>query len=79
MRPTWIRRKLATRILVHTTADDSIEGVLVLVAKDGLLLDDAAVLSERRTPLSGKVFIPKVQIRMIQELPPRATSVRETP
>lgn len=68
----WIRSKTHSRLLVHTTADDSFEGVLLFEAKDGLVLVGATMHGERPTELSGEVFIPRDVVRMIQLLPPKA-------
>jgi hypothetical protein len=69
----WIKSRVGNRLLVHTTADDSIEGVLTLEARDGLVLEDADLLPAQggRVELTGRVFIPRAHVRLIQEAPPK--------
>jgi hypothetical protein len=74
----WIKSRISTRLLVHTTSDDSVEGVLVIEARDGLVLGDADLLTAdgRRIQIAGRAFIPRETVVMIQEAPPKG---RQTP
>lgn len=68
MRRGWLRRQLAHSVLVHTTTDQSIAGVLEEVARDGLILRAARFLdsSDAEIPLAGETFIPREKIALVQ-------------
>jgi hypothetical protein len=76
----WIKSKTSVRLLVHTAAGDSIEGILAIEARDGLVLVDAAL----RTPegrvleLAGETFVPRDAVRLVQTLPPKAAPASAT-
>lgn len=65
--PTWYAAKTGRQILVHTTEDASIEGVLMQVSPDGLMLMAVRYLSETGAPnLAGEVFIPREKVVLVQ-------------
>lgn len=65
--PRWLEQATHRRVLVHTTSDDSVEGILQLAAEDGLLLWGAQmVVKGNRVKLDGEVFVPKGQVRFVQ-------------
>jgi hypothetical protein len=77
LRGSWVKSKTHYRLLVHTVHDDSIEGVLTIVAADGLILEGAELHRSDggRVPLAGPTFIPKENVRLIQTAPPKVTAV----
>ena len=68
-RKSWLRRQVLTRVAVYTTEGDTIEGVLDVVARDGVVLrspvyhDDGEGADHR---LAGTVFVPRSTIRFVQ-------------
>lgn len=68
--PTWFERVLKKKIVVHTKADQSIEGVLMEVVRDGdgLILRAAVLLGDagKRTPMAGETFIPRENVAFAQ-------------
>ncbi len=64
----WLRRQLAVSVIVHTTSDQSIAGVLEEVARDGVILRAARFLdsSEAQVPMAGETYIPRSKIQMVQ-------------
>lgn len=69
----WLRRKTGRRVLVQTTDENSIEGVLLCSAPDGLILQAAAFLGETggTVALAGETFVPRARVRFLQLLPPK--------
>lgn len=70
----WLRRRKAYRVLVHTTEDQSIEGVMVYAAADGLVLRHARYHPADSAPISlhGETWIPREKIAFVQSLHPPA-------
>lgn len=67
MRGKWLARRVADRVLVHTTDERSLQGILSLIAKDGIVLRDAKYLeSESSVPLGGEIFVPKDKVLFVQ-------------
>jgi hypothetical protein len=68
----WLRRQLATSVVVHTTTDQSIAGVLEGTARDGIILRAARFLDsgDAQVPLAGETFIPRERIQFVQVIPP---------
>lgn len=72
--PPWRRRpapadplEIAQEVTVHTTAGDTIAGVLVERLPIGIILDAARYLdSEQPVPLGGRVYIENAKINFIQ-------------
>lgn len=65
---TWLKTVIEKRIIVHTKEDQSIEGSLAAVMKDGLVLRVAALLgsSGQSTAMPGEVFIPREEVAFVQ-------------
>lgn len=64
---TWFRRRRAFSVLVHTTGDETFQGVLVGEFRDGVALRHAKYHSgEGDVPLAGEVFIPRSRIAFVQ-------------
>jgi hypothetical protein len=58
------------RVIVHTHDDRSIEGLLVTVAADGLVLRTAKLLSKgKAVSMGGEVFLYRQEIAMVQTVP----------
>lgn len=64
----WLKRVSARKVLIHQTNDHSIEGLLVGVFDDGILLRSAAMLRSGAdaTPMGGDVFIPREKVALVQ-------------
>jgi hypothetical protein len=68
MRQQWFRQVLKKKIVVHTRNDQSVEGVLTMLARDGVILRAAALLGGdgKRTTMAGEVFVPRENIAFAQ-------------
>ncbi len=67
----WLRRRVATLVRIHTTTDQSIEGLLKVAAADGLVLTSARFLSgEGSVDLPGDTFVPRERVSLVQVLAP---------
>lgn len=66
----WIERVLKKRVLVHLDTDQSIQGVLMEQAEDGLILRAAKLLSNEAdvedTMIAGETFVPQERIVFAQ-------------
>jgi hypothetical protein len=68
----WLASVTGRRIVVHITEPPetrSIEGLLVLVAPDGLVLRTAKLLDESRPlPLGGETWVPRNRVLFVQHV-----------
>lgn len=62
----WLRTKVRKRAIVYTVDEQTLDGWLVEVAGDGLVLNDTHVRTERDVPLPGDVFVPAERVRFVQ-------------
>lgn len=66
----WLERILKKKVVVHLDTDQSIEGVLMELAEDGLILRAAKLLSNdgavEDTGLGGETFVPSGRIVFVQ-------------
>lgn len=70
----WISRLVARTVVVHTTQDASLRGILVGEYRDCLVLKHGVYLGtiggdRIETPVDGEVVIPRGQVAWIQTLP----------
>lgn len=66
---TWLPPQEGRRVVVHTRSDESIEGLIKTVAKDGLVLTAAKVYREGPpAAAAGEVYIPHDNVAFIQRL-----------
>ncbi|GAA2141532.1 hypothetical protein GCM10009760_25800 [Kitasatospora kazusensis] len=67
----WLRRQLASEVVVHTIEEQSIRGWLEEEAPDGLILRAARFLDagENPVPLAGETFIPRGRVAFVQVRP----------
>jgi hypothetical protein len=66
-RRSWLSRRRARRVLVHTTDNTTIGGLLRRVTRDGLVLA-AARLVDEGVDVAGEVWVPRPRVLMIQHL-----------
>lgn len=66
MRRNWLQTRKHDRVIVYTTENDTLDGLLEAVAADGLVLWDSRVQSDQGVPLGGEVFVPKDKVRFVQ-------------
>lgn len=59
----WFKRVLHERLIIHTLANLSIEGLLTEVGKDGIVLKTAKMAN---TDLAGDIYIPREQVAFVQ-------------
>ena len=66
----WLRRQLASDVVIHTTDDITVRGFLEEVGRDGVILRAARYLEgQGAIPLGGELFIPREKVRMVQVRP----------
>ncbi len=74
---SWLRRLVAETVIVHSRAPDSrsIQGALVAVTKEELVLERAVYLGSdgNQHPLDGQIGIPRAGISFIQRVPASPT------
>lgn len=75
--PAWYRDLLMEVIIVHSKSGLSYEGLCVLVWDDGLMLRNAKILDEKRspTPMAGEFRIGVDKIEGIQTKPAELESL----
>lgn len=73
---SWVKKRLACFVVVHTTDDRTIEGVLETDARDGLVLAGASYVETggNKIALDGQVFVPAEKVSFVQR--PHATEWR---
>lgn len=71
-RRDWLARSIRRRVIVHTTDDRSVEGVLVAHDRAGVALASAAYLDAGPAPLAlaGDLWLPRDRVRFVQVLTP---------
>jgi hypothetical protein len=64
----WLNQRMARRVVVHTSDNQSIEGLLTSVAPDGLVLGAAIYLDSGAEPvqLGGDIWVPRNKVALIQ-------------
>jgi len=62
----WLKDKVRNRAVVYTVDDQVIEGVLAVVADEGVVLNNAVIKDSSDMPLAGDVFVPRQNIRFVQ-------------
>lgn len=64
----WLERVKTKKLVVHQRNNASIEGLLMLNLRDGIVLRSASLLNSGAapTPMAGEVFIPREQIALVQ-------------
>ncbi len=67
----WLKRQTLTRLIVHTTDGQSLDGVLATVAKDGIVVDHAKLLDgDNAHRLGGHVLVERERIGFVQVMAP---------
>ena len=66
---SWLETVTARKLIVHTTDDHSMEGLLVHTGPDGLLLDHAKLLGDKPVDLGGRIWIDRAKVLMVQTIP----------
>lgn len=68
----WLNKQLTHTVIVHTTAKESLRGVLVGVYQDCLVLAHAYYLRSDSAPdeIDGEAVVPRAQVAWIQKLQP---------
>jgi hypothetical protein len=64
----WAPRLEKRKVIVHTT-DGSIDGVLMVSARDGLVMQSATYLDDgtgENPKLAGELFVPREKVSFIQ-------------
>jgi hypothetical protein len=70
IRGEWLESVTTRRLLVHTTDDRSIEGLLAQVGADGIVLVSAKLItSGSSVDLAGNTWIPRAQVSLVQTVP----------
>lgn len=67
-RRSWLARTVTSRVIVHTTEDQSIEGLLVQAGPDGVLLEAPRMTAPEEVDLAGAMWIPGPKVNFIQKV-----------
>jgi len=70
----WIDRALRRRVLVHTSEDQTIDGVLMAATPDGVVLANAK-FHEPDVGFAGEVWVPREKVRFLQLPEPTVTAI----
>lgn len=62
----WLKGKVRRHAVVYTTEDKVLEGVLAVVADEGVVLNNTVIHDGQDVPLVGDVFVPRERIRFVQ-------------
>lgn len=62
----WLKRQVHERAVVYSTDNHSYDGLLSIVARDGVVLFDAHIRTDENVRLAGEVFIPREKVRFVQ-------------
>lgn len=67
-RPTrWLDQTVRRRVVVHTLDGETLSGLLLVVAEDGIVLDPAQLHDAAEpTALAGGAFVPRGRIKFTQ-------------
>jgi hypothetical protein len=72
----WLAKQVRRPVLVHTTDDNTVAGLLALVARDGVVLRLAELREgEGSVAIAGETFILRERIAMIQVVGARDVAV----
>lgn len=63
---SWLKDKVRNRAVVYTLDDRVLEGVLAVVADEGIVLNNAVIKDSTDVPLAGDLFVPRETIRFVQ-------------
>jgi len=66
---TWLDARTLSRIIAHTTDDQSIEGLLDHVGDDGITLRAAKLLGDHPVEMSGETWVPRSKVLFVQTVP----------
>lgn len=64
----WLARVRGERVLVHTIHDQTLEGSLVEVLRDGLVLKAPRMIDDAPVAIAGDVFVPREKVALVQRL-----------
>lgn len=62
----WLKDKVRNRAVVYTLDDQVLEGVLSVVADEGVVLNNTVIHDSSDVPLAGDLFVPRENIRFVQ-------------
>lgn len=65
-RRAWIARRMGRRAIVHLSDERSIEGTLMVSARDGIVLAGATYLEGAGTNLGGEIYVPRERLLFVQ-------------
>jgi hypothetical protein len=65
-RTGWLESVSGERLLVHTVDNQTIEGVLFAVLRDGLLLKAPRIVDDVTVNVSGEVWVPREKVALVQ-------------
>lgn len=66
----WLNRQLTNTVVVHTTAKESIRGVLVGVYSDCVVIAHAYYLHAESAPteIDGEAIVPRERVAWVQKI-----------
>jgi hypothetical protein len=64
----WLAQRTTRRVVLHTTDSQSIDGLLMTVAPDGIVLSNAIYLDNSAEPvqMGGEIWVPRDKVAMVQ-------------
>lgn len=62
----WLKSRVQNRVIVYTTEEQVLDGLLSVVAGDGVVLLDTRVRNDQDVSLQGEVYIPREKVRFVQ-------------
>ncbi len=62
----WLKDKVRNRAVVYTLDDQVLEGVLMVAASEGLVLNNTTIRGGTDVPLAGDIFVPRENVRFVQ-------------
>jgi hypothetical protein len=62
----WLKDKARKHAVIYTLDDKVLDGVLAVVADEGVVLNNTVIHDATDIPLPGDVFIPRENIRFVQ-------------
>lgn len=64
----WLDKVSGERVLVHTVDNQTIEGALISVLRDGLVLRAPRLIADEAVNVAGDVFVPRPKVALVQRL-----------
>lgn len=64
----WLDKISGERVLVHTVDNQTIEGALISVLRDGIVLRAPRLIDDQPVNVAGDVFVPRQKVALVQRI-----------